>query len=325
MKIVNIQENRRPSRFVAGRDFNLVPKSEYRGCALGYDDSDKATYSVYKPVGQIKEYIKLHEVIDPSTGKKANTRLDSRDVAKMYRYTVEQLRCGKLRPQRQSVDPAAGPSGEDIEPQAMPGQPGADNSPNRLAEKFYGGLSTDYASPSLGNLVYIWVKKNGKWNCFKQAGSPEEAKAVAKRMALATQNETAVGNENNPIMSADGKPLDNTYTQGGQTSPNDIGQIDFQDSAQGAIQCLRAKGINTAGAVARPYEGIKGKWVVRHRGGETIVDIMHNQIQNLKEAVFFKKPVSEAKVHKHIAGQKIQKATMLKRLPRPVAESKKKT
>ena len=298
MKIFNLIEDRQPSRFVAGRDFKLVPKSEYRGFALGYADDGKASWAVYKPVGQDgvidKEYIRLHEVVDPKTGKEVKTVADSHNIAKMYRYTVEQLCRGKIKPKNPKVAPAEGPEGEDIEPQAKPGQPARD--PNKLNEKFYGNLGGEYTAPGLKDLLCIWVKKQGNWEFFKQAGSTEEARAVARRMALATHSETAVGNEDKPIMSADGKLLGNTYTQGGQTSSTTLGPTEFPDSAQGAIQCLRAKGINTAGAVARAYDGIKGKWVVRHRGGETIVDIMHNQIQNLKEAVFFKK-VTEAKDH----------------------------
>ena len=307
MKILDLFEERQPARYVAGRDFNLIRNSEYKGYVLGAeDDGDedtrKATYAVYKLANAngldqfsrspSNEYIRIHSLLDPKTGETHSPYVRSKDVAQMFRYTVDLLTSGKLQPEKVAVATAEGPEGDDIDPQALPGQPIKNNNQPVLKEKFQPNLSTDFEAPSLQDLRYVWTKKspNDNWMLYKEFNSPDEARAVAKRLRLSTRIETAVGSKTKPVLDPGSRPLGGVYTRGGQTSHEVTPQTsEYQDSAQGAIQFLRSTGkYSTAGAVAR--KGSRpGIWIVRHRNGETQVDLNHNDVQDLREAVSKKK------------------------------------
>jgi len=139
MNIFELLEDRRPTRFVAGRDFDLVPNSEYEGYVLGAEndgDSDarKSTYAVYKHVGQHtfdhfgrkivqQQYIRIHSVVDPKTGNIHSPYERGMNIVPMFRYTVDQLKAGKLQPETVAVEPATGAEGNDLDPQGLPGQP----------------------------------------------------------------------------------------------------------------------------------------------------------------------------------------------------------
>lgn len=154
MKIYDLLEERQPTRFVAGRDFTLIPNSDYKGYVLGAEDNSdedthKATYAVYKLVGsndlehfgrniQNDEYVRIHSLADPKTGNTHSPYVDSKDVAHMYRYTVDMLKNGKLQPEITAVATAEGPEGDDLDPQGLPGQPMKNRNPYQspISEKF---------------------------------------------------------------------------------------------------------------------------------------------------------------------------------------------
>jgi len=130
MKIIELLEGRQP-RYVARRDFDLMPNTEYRGYVLGGEDmgdedTRKSTYAVYRPIGKNNhgqdEYIRMHTVRDPKTNRDHSPYERGVNIPAMYRYTVDQLESGGLQPERIAVWPAQGPEGDDIEPQAKPAQ-----------------------------------------------------------------------------------------------------------------------------------------------------------------------------------------------------------
>lgn len=303
MKIYDLLEERQPMQYVAGRDFDLVPNSEYKGYVLGAeDDSDedtrKATYAVYKHAGSHSfdhfgrtltqdKYIRVHSVLDPKTGTTHSPYTRGIDVAHMFQYTVDLLRSGTLQPEKVAVAAAEGPEGEDVPAQARPGQPMDDVNQPVLKEKFETPVATSFNAPSMQDLTYVWVKKTpaSPWTVYKSLGSQEEANAVAKRLKVSTRVEAAVGSKVKPVLDTNNRPLGGAYTGGGANSYEPtIDTATYPDTAQGAIQFLRASGkYNTSGAVARQGNRA-GLWIVRHRNGEAIVDLNLNQARDLKES-----------------------------------------
>ena len=302
MKIYELLEGRQPMRYVAGRDFDLVKGTEYKGYVLGAEDNGdqdtrKSTYAVYKHVGSTDsthfnrtftnhEYIRVHSVVDPNTGGTHSPYTRGMDIGPMFHYTVDMLRSGKLQPEHNAVDPAEGPEGDDVPPQARPGQPMDDINQPVLNEKFQPMIGNDFDAPSLKDLRYVWIKKSptSDWEFFRQQSSAEEARAVAKRLQISTRARVAVGSETNPVQDANGRPIESTYTRGGQSSYTPTPDVaDYPNSAAGAIQFLRSTGkYNTAGAVARPGAR-SGLWTVRCRDGEVQVDLNLNKASPLSE------------------------------------------
>ena len=112
MNLFELFEERKPASFVANRDFDLVPNSEYKGYVLGVeDDSDafvhKSTYAVYKLTSN-NEYIRIHTVLDPKTNNAH--KLTVRNIIPMYKYTVDQVKSGNIKPTIIAVMPPDAPS-----------------------------------------------------------------------------------------------------------------------------------------------------------------------------------------------------------------------
>lgn len=92
--------------YVSGRDFQLMPDTEYRGYVMGdesYEDDDRFTkhgYGVYKFVNTTEyeyngkkykqnHYQRVSDLIDPATGKEPSPY--AKGYQQMFKYTVDKL------------------------------------------------------------------------------------------------------------------------------------------------------------------------------------------------------------------------------------------
>jgi hypothetical protein len=158
-----------------------------------------------------------------------------------------------------------------------------------LAEKFYLGLGSKPDSVSTANANYVWIRQSPRqeWKVYKKLNSHEEAIAVAKRMRMAVQAELAVGDSKQPLMYADGTPVNSDFG----TSRTDNNE--YPNSEIGVLKFLKNNStINTAGAMAREDRQVPGTWIVRTRSGNVRVDLRNKTYSELSESMFsFKKKI----------------------------------
>jgi hypothetical protein len=291
MKINELLEDRDPSRYVAGRDFEIIPNTEYNGYELGAEnagdsDTNKSTYGVYKHVGENeisyanreinqKEYIRIHDVLDPKRKQVHSPYVKGDEIIPMYKFTVDMLRKGKLKPEKVAVAPAEGPDGDDL---------GDDRKETEqlLAEKFFLNIGGKPQEVSTVDANYVWMRANPRveWKVYKKQSSHQEAMAVAKRMRMAVQADVAVGNSKQPLMLPDGTPVNSDF--GSQKTDN----AQYPNSEMGALQFLKTNStLNLAGAMAREDRQVPGNWIVRTRTGNVRVDLNNKRFSELNESV----------------------------------------
>jgi hypothetical protein len=295
MKIYELLEDREPSKYVADRDFDIIPDTEYHGYELGVEDvgdsdTNKSTYSVYKHVGNNeidhanrkisqKEYIMIHVVLDPNKKQVHSPYAKSDEIIPMYHFTVDMLRKGKLKPQKIAVASADGPEGDDLNVDKK-------EATQLLAEKFFLNIGGKPQEVSTADANYVWTRPNPRadWKLYKKQSSHEEAMAIAKRLRMAVQQEVAVGNSKQPLMYPDGTPINSDF--GTQKTDNES----YPNSEIGAIQFLKKNStINTAGAMAREDRQVPGTWIVRTRTGNVRVDLNNKTFSELSESLSKKK------------------------------------
>lgn len=101
-----------PQNLMPGRDFMIVPDSDYKGYVMGEvdhsdDDVYKSTMGVYKHVGSVQttigtqnrelpQYEFIQYVLDPRSGREASSF--GGDYKSMYRHTVDGLIAGTIKP-----------------------------------------------------------------------------------------------------------------------------------------------------------------------------------------------------------------------------------
>lgn len=95
MNVFALLEERKPAVFVAGRDFKLVPNTEYKGYVLGVSDD---SYDVYKSVGKHSFSHFGHKVNQSEYNRIYKVNANKGNVIKMYKNTVNQLKDGDIHP-----------------------------------------------------------------------------------------------------------------------------------------------------------------------------------------------------------------------------------
>lgn len=272
MNICELLENQMPMKFVAGRDFDLVPNTNFHGYTLGVELDDKALYSVYKYVGSKevnigirtitqKEYIKIHSVIDPKDNETHSPYVKGINIKDMYRYTVDKLISGELQPEKVVHVPMVKNPEENQDLKEFE---------ESLAEAFRLRLGDKDLSNPTGNSNYIWIKQNNgsDWEKYRKQASESEAISVAKRMRMAIQADVAIGNSTQPTMYPDGTLVKSDF--GTERTSNE----EYPNSATGALQFLRKNSTyNISGAIATQDKQVPGAWIVRTRSGNVYVNL----------------------------------------------------